>query len=72
MFLKQWIWTIEHLDLKPNPMDSSHFENNFKRTNNCPASQDNMNEPSSQRAYWRYHCSVMYITQQWRLSYHEK
>jgi len=25
------------LDLKSNPMDSCHFENNFKRTINCPA-----------------------------------
>jgi len=24
------------LDLKFNTMDSSHFENNFKRTINCP------------------------------------
>jgi len=24
------------LTLKSNPMDSSHFENNFKRTINCP------------------------------------
>jgi len=33
------------LDLKSNPMDSSHFENNFKRTINCPATRANMNEP---------------------------
>jgi len=25
-----------------------------------------MNEPSKQRTYWRYHCSVTYVTQQWR------
>ena len=35
------------LDLKSNPMGSSHFENNFKRTTNCPATRANMNEPSS-------------------------
>jgi len=29
-------------------MDSSHFENNLKRTINCPATQANMNEPSTQ------------------------
>jgi len=29
-----------------------------------------MNEPSKQRPYWRYHCSVTYVTQQWK-SYHE-
>ena len=33
------------LDLKSNPMDSSHFENNFKRTINCPAIRANLNEP---------------------------
>jgi len=57
------------LDLKSNPMDSSHFENNFKRTVNCPATRANMDEPSKQRTDWRY-CSVMYVTQQSR-SYHE-
>jgi len=57
-------------DLKFNPMDSSHFESNFKRTINCPTTLVNMNEPSEQMAYWRYHCSVTYFTQQWR-SYHE-
>jgi len=30
----------------------------------------NMHEPSKQRPYWCYHCSVTYVTQQWR-SYHE-
>jgi len=34
------------LDLKSNPMDSSHFGNNFKRMKNCPATRDNVNEPS--------------------------
>jgi len=34
------------LDLKSNPVDSSHFENNFKLTINCPATRANMNEPS--------------------------
>jgi len=34
------------LDLKSNPVDSSYFENNFKRTINCPATRTNMNEPS--------------------------
>jgi len=49
-------------DLKSNPMDSSHFENNFKRTINCPATRANMNEPSKQRTDWRYHFSVTYVT----------
>jgi len=44
------------LHLKSNPMDSSRFPNNFKLTNNCPVTRDNMNEPSKQRTYWRYHC----------------
>jgi len=34
------------LDLKSNPMDSSHFENNFNLTINCPATPANMNERS--------------------------
>jgi len=55
--------------LKTNPVDSSHFENNFKQTINCPATRANMNEPSERRAYWRYHCSVTYVTQQWRNYY---
>jgi len=42
------------LDLKFNPVDSSHFENNFKRTINCPTTRVNMNEPSKRMAYWRY------------------
>ena len=29
-------------------MDSPHFENNFERTINCPATRANMNEPSTQ------------------------
>jgi len=33
------------LDLKSNPMDSSHIENNFKRTIHCPATPASMNEP---------------------------
>jgi len=41
------------LDLKFNPMDSSYFENNFKRTINCPTTRANMNEPSKRRTYWR-------------------
>jgi len=58
------------LDMKSNPMNNSYFENNFKRTINCPATRANMNEPRTYRAYWRYHCSMTYVTQQWR-SYHE-
>ena len=42
MFLDLYI----ALDLKSNPMDSSHFENNFKRTINCPATRANVNESS--------------------------
>jgi len=44
------------LDLKSNPMDSSHFENNFKRAINCPVTRTTMNEPSKQGTYWHYHC----------------
>jgi len=42
------------LDFKFNPMDSSHFESNFKRTINCPTTGANMNEPSKRMTYWRY------------------
>jgi len=34
------------LDLKSNPMDSSYFENTFKRMINCPATR--ANETSTQ------------------------
>jgi len=37
------------LDLYSNPVDSSHFENNFNRTINCPAFRANMNEPITQQ-----------------------
>jgi len=43
-------------------MDSSHFENNFIRTTNCPATRANMNEPSKQRTDWRHHCFVTLAT----------
>jgi len=46
------------LDLKCNPMDSSYFKNNFKRTTNCPETRANMNEPSKQSTDWCYHFSV--------------
>jgi len=39
-------------------MDSSHFENNFKRTINCPTTRANMDEPSKRMIYCRYHCTV--------------
>ena len=42
----------ETLDLKFNPMDSSNFENNFKRTIICPT-RANMNEPSKWMIYLR-------------------
>jgi len=42
MFLDLYI----ALDLKFNPMDTSHFENNFKRTISCPATRPDMNQPS--------------------------
>ena len=54
------------LDMKSNPVDSFHFENNFKRTVNCPVTGANMNERSKQRNNWRYHCFMTYVTQQWR------
>jgi len=43
------------LDLKFNPTDSSHFENNFKRTINCPTTRANMNEPCKRMTYWRFY-----------------
>jgi len=58
------------LDLIFNPVDSSHFEMNFTRTINCPETPASMNEPSKLKTDQRYHCSVMYVTQQWR-SYYE-
>jgi len=42
------------LVLKFNPMDSSHFENNFKRTINCPTTRANMNKLIKWMIYWRY------------------
>jgi len=42
------------LDLKFNPVDSSHFESNFKRTKNCLTTRANTNEPSKRINYWRY------------------
>ena len=41
-----WI-CIKHL--KSNPMESSHLENNSKRTINCPATRSDMNEPNISR-----------------------
>jgi len=41
-------------DVKFNPMDSSHFESNFKRTINYPTTRTNMNGPSKRMTYWRY------------------
>jgi len=38
------------LDLKSTPMDSSHFENNLKRTINCPATRPNRNKPCTVRS----------------------
>jgi len=49
------------LHLMSNSVDSSHFENNFERTKNCPVTRNNLNEPSKQRANWRYHCSATYL-----------
>jgi len=37
------------LDLKSNPMDSFHFENNFKRTINCATTRAGMNKRSTQQ-----------------------
>jgi len=36
------------LDVKSYPMNTSHFENNFKQTINCPATRANTNEPSKE------------------------
>jgi len=44
MFLEE-IDLYGTLDLKSNPVDSSHIENNFKRTINFPTTRDNTNEP---------------------------
>jgi len=37
------------LHLMSNSVDSSHFENNFKRTKNCALTRNDMNEPCKQR-----------------------
>jgi len=58
------------LDLKSNPGNGSHFEMNFKRTINCPATQASVNELSMQKTDRCYHCSVMLVAQQWK-SCHE-
>jgi len=42
------------LDLKSNPMDSSHFQNNTKRTKNCPVIGSNMNETSKRRTFFYF------------------
>jgi len=42
------------LDLKFNPMDSSHFESNFKRKINCPTTRTNTNESFKRITCWRY------------------
>ena len=41
------------LDLKFNPMESSHFESNFKRTIDCPTTRANMIGPCKRMTYWR-------------------
>jgi len=48
------------MDLKSNPMDSSHFKNNFKRTINCPLTWANMNEHRTQTLSLL--CNVRYST----------
>jgi len=65
-FAHPWYRT---LDMKSNLVDSSHFENNFKRIINFPVTRVNMNEHSKQRTNWRYHCFLTYVTQQ-RKRYH--
>ena len=42
------------LNFKFNSIDSSHFENNFRRTVTCPTTRANMNEPSKWMTYWCY------------------
>jgi len=44
------------LDLKFNPMDSSYFESNFKRTIHYPTTRANMNEPGKRMTslQWRF------------------
>jgi len=54
MFFFEAIDLYRTLDLKFNPMDSSHFESNFKRTINCPTTRANINEPIKRMTYWRY------------------
>jgi len=58
------------LDKISFPMDNQFsFEKNFKWMINCLVTWANMNEPSMQRTNWCYHCSVMYVTQQWTSSH---
>jgi len=54
MFFFEAMDLYRTFDLKFNPMDSSHFQNNFKRRINCPTTRANMNEPSKRMIYWRY------------------
>ena len=71
--MKHWIWSPIRWTWSPNfnwiwsPI--FNFENNFKQAINCPVTRANINKRSQQRTNWRYHCFLMYVTQQWR-SYH--
>jgi len=47
------------LDLKYNPVKSSRFENNFKRTINCPATRANMNESNTQQGMELDHGGIL-------------
>jgi len=46
IFIEQWIWSPIQMTVT--------FTNN-------KATRADMNEPSKQRTYWRYHCSVTYV-----------
>jgi len=48
------------LDLISNPVNSSHFENKFKRTINSPSIRAITNESSKQRTDWLYHCYLTF------------
>jgi len=68
------------LDFNSNPINRTHFENNFKRTINCPVTRANTNEPRGLTgvniALWRtlfnsgeavmrtVYCYIAYLTSQ--------
>jgi len=57
------------LNLNSHALDNLIDNNNFKRTIIFPVTQVNINKFSTQNSDWRYHYSVMWVTQQWVISH---